>query len=61
LATAEATNLHVVSALIATAALRRTESRGSHRRGDAPATAARARHTLARLDGGNLDLTWENA
>ncbi|HSZ41132.1 MAG TPA: L-aspartate oxidase [Trebonia sp.] len=61
LAGVEATNLYMVSALIAAAALRRTESRGSHRRGDAPATAARARHTLARLDGGNLDLTWEQA
>jgi L-aspartate oxidase len=44
----EAANLRTVSVLIATAALARTESRGCHRRRDAPQTWARARHTLAR-------------
>jgi L-aspartate oxidase len=34
LATVEATSLHTVSALVAEAALRRTESRGCHRRSD---------------------------
>jgi L-aspartate oxidase len=61
LAAVEATNLRLVSALIAAAALRRTESRGCHRRGDAPATNARARHTLARCDGEQIHVTWENA
>jgi L-aspartate oxidase len=32
----EATNLHTVSMLVATAALARTESRGCHRRSDLP-------------------------
>jgi L-aspartate oxidase len=36
LATVEATNLHAVSALVAIAALARAESRGCHRRSDAP-------------------------
>ena len=41
LATVEATSLHTVSALVAEAALRRTESRGCHRRGDTvPSTSA---------------------
>jgi L-aspartate oxidase len=44
----EAANLRVVSALIAAAALARTESRGCHRRRDTPQTWARARHTLLR-------------
>jgi L-aspartate oxidase len=44
----EATNLHAVSVLIAAAALRRTESRGCHRRRDATATCREARHTLMR-------------
>ena len=61
LATVEATNLHAVSALIAAAALRRTESRGCHRRSDAPATAATAKHTLARWDAAGIHVTWENA
>jgi L-aspartate oxidase len=39
LATVEATNLHAVSALVAIAALARPESRGCHRRSDAPDTA----------------------
>jgi L-aspartate oxidase len=38
LATVEATNLHAVSALVTVAALARTESRGCHRRSDAPGT-----------------------
>jgi L-aspartate oxidase len=45
---AEATNLHAVSVLIAAAALRRTESRGCHRRRDAAATCQEAWHTLMR-------------
>ena len=40
LACVEATNLHTVSTLVATAALARTESRGCHRRADAPETRA---------------------
>jgi L-aspartate oxidase len=44
----EAANLRTVSVLIAAAALARTESRGCHRRRDAPETWARARHTLVR-------------
>jgi L-aspartate oxidase len=39
LATVEATNLHTVSVLVTVAALARTESRGCHRRSDAPETA----------------------
>jgi L-aspartate oxidase len=43
LATVEATSLHTVSALVAEAALRRTESRGCHRRSDSiPATSTEA-------------------
>ena len=38
LATVEATNLHAVSALVTVAALARAESRGCHRRSDAPRT-----------------------
>jgi L-aspartate oxidase len=48
LAAAEALNLREVSALIAAAALERTESRGCHRRRDAPQAWAQARHTLMR-------------
>jgi aspartate oxidase len=44
----EASNLRAVSMLIAAAALQRTESRGCHRRRDAPQTWARVRHTLMR-------------
>ena len=40
LATAEATSLHVVSVLVTTAALARTESRGCHRWRDAPLAGA---------------------
>jgi aspartate oxidase len=61
LASVEAASLRTVSALIAAAALRRTESRGSHRRGDAPETARSARHTLVRCDGGRIHLDWEEA
>jgi L-aspartate oxidase len=46
----EAANLRVVSALIAAGALRRTESRGCHRRRDAAETASRPWHTLTRLN-----------
>jgi L-aspartate oxidase len=51
LATVEATNVHTVSVLIAVAALPRAESRGSHRRRDAPAAWPNARHTVLRWDG----------
>jgi L-aspartate oxidase len=51
LAIVEATNLHAVSVLIATAALWREESRGCHRRRDAPWTWPDARHTVLRWDG----------
>ena len=46
IAIAEAANLHAVSVLVAAAALARTESRGCHRRRDAPLAApgGRARH-----------------
>ena len=54
LGTVEATNLHAVSTLIAVAALRREESRGCHRRRDAPGTAAAPWHTLVRWDGQRL-------
>lgn len=54
LATVEATNLHTVSVLVATAALRREESRGCHRRRDAPWTWPDARHTVLRWDGDGL-------
>ena len=54
LAVVEATNLHTVSVLVATAALRREESRGCHRRRDAPWTRPDARHTVLHWDGGGL-------
>jgi L-aspartate oxidase len=44
----EAASLRTVSVLIAAAALRRTESRGCHRRRDAPQTWDQVRHTLLR-------------
>jgi len=53
----EATNLHAVSVLIAAAALHRTESRGCHRRRDAPATWPEARHTLIRWTPDGLGVT----
>jgi L-aspartate oxidase len=59
LQTVEATNLHAVSGVIAAAALRRAESRGCHRRADAPGTAAEPWHTLVRWDGRRLSLTEE--
>jgi L-aspartate oxidase len=59
LAEVEAVNLREVSGLIAAAALHRTESRGCHRRSDAPETAVSARHTLARLDGEQINVTLE--
>jgi L-aspartate oxidase len=54
LATAEATNLHVVSVLVTTAALARSESRGCHRWRDAPLamSAGPARHTVVRAADG---------
>jgi L-aspartate oxidase len=49
LAAAEALSLHTVSVILAAAALNRAESRGCHRRRDAPGTPGRpARHTLWR-------------
>jgi L-aspartate oxidase len=59
LQTVEATSLHTVSALIAAAALRRAESRGAHRRRDAPETAAEPWHTLVRWDGRRLVMAEE--
>ncbi|MGD0558654.1 MAG: L-aspartate oxidase [Streptosporangiaceae bacterium] len=53
----EAANLRTVSALIATAALAREESRGCHRRRDAPATEREPLHTLVRWDGSQLTIT----
>lgn len=61
LAEVEAVNLREVSELIAVAALHRTESRGAHRRSDAPQTAVSARHTLARRDDGQINVTLEEA
>jgi L-aspartate oxidase len=55
LATVEATSLHTVSVLVAAAALARAESRGCHRRSDAPAAfPGPARHTLLRWRDGEL-------
>jgi len=48
-----------VAALIAAAALRRAESRGCHRRRDAPGRAAAPRHSLVRWDGRKLAVTEE--
>ncbi len=59
LQTVEATNLHTASALIAAAALRRAESRGCHRRRDAPESAAGPWHTLVRWDGRQFVMTEE--
>ena len=58
-ATVEATNLHVVSLLIATAALARAESRGCHRWQDQPSarTTAPACHTVVCLQAGQLRVT----
>lgn len=55
LAAVEAANLHTVSVLVAAAALARAESRGCHRRRDAPAAApGPARHTVLRWQHGQL-------
>lgn len=51
LAELEAANLHLVATMIATAALERRESRGCHRRSDAPAARRSwAAHLLLQLD-----------
>lgn len=52
LAAVEATSLHAVSVLVAVAALARAESRGCHRRRDAPpvTSAGWGRHTVLRAD-----------
>jgi L-aspartate oxidase len=57
LATVEATNLHAVSVLVAASALARAESRGCHRWRDAPpvTSAERARHTLLRVAGNQVE------
>ncbi|MBV9382171.1 MAG: hypothetical protein JO242_16075, partial [Streptosporangiaceae bacterium] len=60
LETVRATNLHTVSVLVAGAALARAESRGCHRRRDAPGARARAHHTLARCDEARLGV-WLDA
>jgi aspartate oxidase len=53
LAGAEATSLHTVSVLVATAALARTESRGCHRWRDVPVTSGgRASHTVLHVEDG---------
>jgi L-aspartate oxidase len=61
LADVEAANLREISALIAAAALHRAESRGCHRRSDAPGTEPDGRHTLARLDGGHIIVDLEES
>jgi L-aspartate oxidase len=60
LATVEATSLHAVSVLVAVAALARAESRGCHRWRDAPpvVSAARARHTVVRVEAGQPRVAW---
>jgi L-aspartate oxidase len=56
LATVEAVSLHTVSVLVATAALARAESRGCHRRSDAPASPAGPPwHSVLRWHDGRLD------
>ncbi len=57
LAVVEASNLHAVSVLIAAAGLQRTESRGCHRRRDAPRTWADVRHTLMRWTPDGLEVS----
>jgi L-aspartate oxidase len=55
--TVEATNLHTVSTLVAVAAARRTESRGCHRRSDAPgARPGRAQRISFRWRDGEVDV-----
>jgi L-aspartate oxidase len=59
LATAEATSLHVVSSMVAAAALGRAESRGCHRRSDAgPADLAgpAGRRTALLVRGGDIQV-----
>jgi L-aspartate oxidase len=57
LAGAEATSLHMVSVLVATAALARTESRGCHRWRDVPVTSGgRASHTVLHVEDGRARL-----
>ena len=46
--------MHAAATLIAEAALRREESRGCHRRRDAPETAGAPWHTIVRWDGRGL-------
>jgi L-aspartate oxidase len=61
LATVEATNLHAVSVLVAVAALARAESRGCHRRSDAPATwPGPAERIGIRSRAGELDARFED-
>jgi L-aspartate oxidase len=58
MAAAEALSLHTVSVILAAAALNRAESRGCHRRRDAPGTPGRpARHTLWRWPESAEELT----
>jgi L-aspartate oxidase len=54
LATVETVSLHTASFLVATAALARAESRGCHRRSDAPTTGP-ARHSVLRWRNGRID------
>jgi L-aspartate oxidase len=55
--TVEATNLHTVSTLVAVAAARRTESRGCHRRSDAPgARPGQAQRISFRWRDGEVDV-----
>jgi L-aspartate oxidase len=57
LAAVEATSLHTVSVLVAASALARAESRGCHRWRGVPATSDEpARHTVLRVDGGQVRL-----
>jgi L-aspartate oxidase len=58
LATVEATNLHTVGVLVGAAALARAESRGCHRRRDAPAATGTGRPTLMCWRDGRL---WQPA
>jgi aspartate oxidase len=56
LETLEATNLHCVSTLVATAAWLRTESRGCHRRSDFTETSAQwAQRIELRVVDGEVD------
>jgi L-aspartate oxidase len=56
----EATNLHLVASALVSAAMTRTETRGSHWREDYPATAAAWRgHLVVSLGAGGLDTRFE--